>query len=155
MNSACIIAACAASARANQQKNNYKQYVTSKDCETYYKVNFRMYLHFNPITIVTPVEKVYLGSVFAPYEVTSIKPVKVPATTIAKARSFSVQAKKCVNGPDQYIKDNISRFESSEIWEAEKAKIEFEYLNDIEKRYNVILDRNSLDYSVQFCWDIS
>lgn len=155
MNSACIIAACAANARARQQKDNYKQYITNKDFEVYYKVNFRMYLHFNSITIVSPTEKAYLGSIFAPYEVTCVKPVKVPATTIAKARTFSVQAKKCVNGPDQYVKDNLSRFENSEIWESEKFKIESEYLNDIEKRYNIILDRSSLDYTVQFCWDIS
>lgn len=156
MNSACIIAACAAAAHRNNNTQNPAQYVTNKDFDIYYKVAFRMYLHFNPIYVIAPVEKVFLGSVFAPYEELRIEPKQVPATTIAKERTFMINAKKCPKGPDAFVKENLEQFQASEIWASEKDSIINQYLSEIEERYNIKLDKeySHLDYSVQFCWEV-
>lgn len=152
MNSACIIAACAANARNN---SSAKPQNSCGHTEVYYKVEFRMYLHFNQITIVTPVEKVYLGSIYAPYQQLLVKPVKVPGQTIATVRTFYLAASKCKKGPDKYLEDRLEDFKKSPTWLSEKTALENEYLDYIKRTYNIELTRDSLDYYEQFCWEIS
>lgn len=156
MNSACIIAACAANSRNNPINRGPWMYTACIDnkLEIYYKINFRMYFHFNSIRVVRPVEEAYTGSVYAPVKTLFVQPVIVNARTIAKAYSFSVIASKCPNGPDKYVEDNLERFTNSAVWESAKEEIINEYLENIKQKYNIILDKNSLDYSIQYCWDV-
>ncbi len=153
MNSACIIAACAASARRQQESKNYSQYFT-KDLELYYRVNFRMYVHFNSIKAIRPTEDVLIGSIYAPFKVTMIEPVTIEACSVAKQHSFSLRASKCPKGPDAYVKENLNKYTSSGIWQIAKKEIIDKYKQDIKDKYNIILDDSYLSYSIQYCWEI-
>ena len=76
MNSACIIAACAAASRANQ--NNGYSYVTGgKGFEVYYKVKLRKYYHFKDMILLSSVDDFYTGSIYAPVLTHYYKPVRV------------------------------------------------------------------------------
>lgn len=152
MNNACIIAACAASKR-NQNANRYTQYLSS-DNSIYYRVNFRMYIHFNPITIVYPCEKGYLGSIYAPYETTFIRPAYIDGQTLWQQHTYSVNSKNAKPNIDTYIENNIERYTNSAMWRFTKQEIIDKYLDDIKKKYNVILDESSLDYSIQYVWEV-
>ena len=153
MNSACIIAACAASARRQQESKNYSQYFT-QDLELYYRVNFRMYVHFNSIKAIRPTEDVLIGSIYAPFKVTMIEPVTIEACSVAKQHSFSLRVSKCPKGPDAYIKENLNKYTSSGIWQIAKKEIIDKYKQDIKDKYNIILDDSYLSYSIQYCWEI-
>jgi hypothetical protein len=155
MNSACIIAACAAGAHNRQKKNHnmYTQYF-DKNFEIYYKVNFRMYLHFLPITYVKHTNEVYLGSIYAPYNQIALETVCTEPKSIAKQHSFTIRANKCPNGPEAYIKDNLEKFTSSDIWKQYKEELINVYLVEMQEKYNIIIDRTALDYTEQFCWNI-
>jgi hypothetical protein len=154
MNSACIITACAAHRRTSQGHNNYAYY-TTKDYELYYRVHFRMYLHFKPIDIVAPTgEDNYIGSIYAPVIQRELKRVHIDAQSIMYPWSFSVRADKCSNGIDDYIQEHISEYENSSIWELGKEEILNKYLDELKRKYNVILDKNSPDYTIQYCWEV-
>lgn len=153
MNSACIIAACAAGARRRNEQKNYSQYFDS-NLELYYKVNFRMYIHFNRVKAIRPTEDVYIGSIYAPFKAIMIEPVLIEACSVAKQHTFSLAASKCPNGPDKYIEENLEKYISSTIWKIDRDEIIEKYKQDIKNKYNIILDNSYLDYSVQYCWEI-
>ena len=154
MNSACIIAACAANARRiNQQHQNYTQYL-SRDFDLYYKINFRMYVHFRPIKIIKPEGDDYIGSVYAPFRATLMVPAQIEAKTVAKQRTFKVKANDCLNGPYKYVKDNLERYTSSDLWQLDKEDIINNYIEEVQKEHNIILDKSYLDYTIQHCWEV-
>ena len=153
MNNACLIAACAAASRRNQNPRLYTTYIDFKD-NTYYKVNFRMYLHFNPIMIVCPEEEGYVGSYFAPVLTNFIKTVQLESKTIAQQHSFMINSKKCKNGIDKYIENNLESFTGSTIWNLYRNEIIDKYVTDINRKYNIELDKSSVDYSIQFVYEV-
>jgi hypothetical protein len=114
-----------------------------------------MYLHFKPIDIVAPTgEDNYIGSIYAPVIQRELKRVHIDAQSIMYPWSFSVRADKCSNGIDDYIQEHISEYENSSIWELGKEEILNKYLDEIKRKYNVILDKNSPDYTIQYCWEV-
>jgi hypothetical protein len=155
MNSACIIAACAANARRNNDKghNMYAHYFT-KDYEFYYKVHFRMYLHFMPVSFVKYDKEVYLGSIFAPYKQFALETATTEPRSIAKQWTFSIKASKCPKGPDKYVKDNLEQFTSSDVWKYSKEELIEEYVTEMQNKYNILIDKSALDYTVQYCWNV-
>lgn len=157
MNSACLIAACAAASRraSEQQKNSYAQYFT-KDFDLYYRVIFRKYFYFEEMLLVTPIESpCYLGSVYAPIKFdAAIKPVKVPAKTLAVAYSFPVRASKCKNGIDNYVKENLELFTSSSVWHFSEQQAIEKYTEELRKELNIEVEPESFRYTTQYCWEI-
>ena len=155
MNNACIIAACAVNSRNQKKAHNMYAHYFDKDFEIYYHINFRMYLHFRPITVVAPTgETFYIGSYYAPVLMNEIKPITLEAQSIAKQHTFSLKASKCKNGPDKYIEEHIDDFTSSQIWGYAKEEIISMYLDKVNKKYNIDLDKSSLDYTTQYCWEV-
>jgi hypothetical protein len=158
MNSACIIAACAANGRATttkQSHNNYAHYFT-KDFELYYVIKLRKYYHFEPMTLVTPEESpCYIGSIYAPVKLdVMLKPVFLDAKTIAIEHQFSIRADKCVGGVDDFVKNNLERLTTSGVWYDSDDQVLNKYISEINRKYNIDLDRSSLKYTNQFCWEI-
>ena len=96
MNSACIIAACVANARARKKEEQI--YILPE--ELYYKVTLRKYYYFKPINIIPHFEsKCFpeLSRVADPPAVV-ISPVTVDARTSAIASSFSIASTAFVPG---------------------------------------------------------
>lgn len=157
MNSACIIAACAAASRraSDQQKNNYAQYFT-KDFDLYYRVVFRKYFYFEEITLVTPIESpCYFGSIYAPIKFdTVIKPVRVPAKTMVITYSFPVRASKCKNGIDNYVKENLELFTSSSVWCFSEQQAIDKYIQELNRELKIKVEPESFRYTTQYCWEI-
>ena len=56
MNSACIIAACAAASRAAQQSKSNSYFSDGKGFEVYYKVKLRKYYYFEAMTLISFVD---------------------------------------------------------------------------------------------------
>lgn len=159
MNSACIIAACAANGRLSSEQRRkedmYTQYFT-KDFEFYYKVRLRKYYHFEPMTLVTPIDApCYVGSIYAPVKFdVMLSPVHIEARSIAVEQIFSVRADKCKNGVDNYIKDNLERFTTSNVWfDSDRQAVDL-YITELNKRYDIDLDPKALKYTNQFCWEV-
>lgn len=152
MNSACLIAACAVSKR-QQNPQYYNTYLDFRG-NVYYGVNIRMYIHFNPITIVKPVEEAYYGSYFAPIPTTIIDTVKLEAKTLAKEHHFTVNSDKCKPTIEKYVESRLNDFIGSGIWELYKNEMIDMYITDINKKYNIDLDKSSLDYSIQYVWEV-
>lgn len=162
MTSACVIAACAAGGYIantynNQNEQNpaiYAAWSQQKGSILYYRVNFRLYLHFNSINIVENTGDFYVGSVFAPIRTTLLNTVTVEPKTIARSHKFSIDINKCPEGISKYVESNIEKFTNSSVWQAYKEDIINKYLEDIQIKYNVILDKDALDYTTQYCWEI-
>ena len=113
-----------------------------------------MYIHFNPIMVVCPEEESYLGSYFAPVLTNFIKTVQLEPKTVMQQHSFMINRKKCNGGIDKYIKNNLESFTGSTIWNLYSNEIIDKYLSDINRKYNIILTESSLDYSIQYIWEI-
>lgn len=126
----------------------------TRDCEPYFNVNFKMYLHFNSLQAVTPTEIAYTGSVYAPIKNIIIKPIVIPANTLVGQYSFSLKNYKCPKGPADFVEKNLLRFTGSAVWDTIKEKLINDYLKFIENKYNIILEKRSLDYTTQYCWEI-
>lgn len=152
MNSACLIAACASSSR-NTNPDKYVTYTTF-NYEWLYKVKFRMYIHFNPINVVRPIEDGYFGSIYAPIKTTFIDTVIVEPKTVAQEYGFFISSEKAKPNIDKYIEANIERFTGSSLWDIYKTETINKYIEDIKKKYNVIVDESSLDYSIQYIWEV-
>ena len=159
MNSACLIAACAAANRHNHEQY-YKQYVylnSNCDITVYYKVRFRKYFHFNPITLAVPENKLcslkYTHDYLLQYDI-AFKTITVEPKSIADELTFTISSFKCKNGVDNYIKEHIKDYENSELWELHKDRIINTYIDEIKKKYNVEIDKSYLDYNIQYCWEV-
>lgn len=153
MNNACLIAACTPHSCNNSINKGPWMYTNYKD-DFYYKVKFRMYMYFDSINIVMPIEEVYVGSVYAPIKETHIKPVKVESQILAREHVFTVNISKIDTSIDTYIKNNLHRFINSTIWSLYKDEMIAKYLKHVKDKYNVILDESSVEYSIQYCWEV-
>lgn len=157
MNSACIIATCAAS-RHNREEH-YAQYAcldATSDISVYYNVMVRKYFHFNSISITIPeidCLAVRCGDNISKCD-TFLKRVTLEPKTIAKQYSFCLPANKCKNGVDNYIKEHISEYENSTIWKLFDDEAINMYLDEVKRKYNIELDTSALDYNTQYCWEV-
>lgn len=154
MNSACIIAACAAASRAAQQSNKKVNDNAGANLEIYYKVKLRKYYYFDAMTLVSFVDNYYTGSIYAPVITPYFKPVKVPARTVGIEHVFTVPASRCPNGIDRYIKENLKTFDESPIWKSYDNKVIFKYIDELNEEFKIDLDPSSLTYKSQFCWEV-
>lgn len=153
MNSACIIAACAAHARNNTIKPVTQQ--LTEDLEVYFTVKFRYYLHFNQIKTVKPNKvKMDIFNNSAYTDMSIICPVDIPATTLAEERQFTVRKSRCPKGPDAFIKEHLEEFAQSGIWLLSRDKLVYKYIDDVQRQYGILLDKSAVDFSTQFCWEI-
>jgi hypothetical protein len=155
MNSATIIAACAVSAR-RRNSANYTQYFT-KDFEFYYVVKLRKYYHFEPMTLVKAnYEPCYVGSIYAPILQSDVQitPVRIEAKTVGVEKIFTVYSKNCPNGIDNYVEENIDRYVESGVWAMTDREVLYTYIDELNKKYNIELDKDSLKYTTQYCWEV-
>ena len=156
MNSACLIATAATTTRKNNSHNMYTQYFDS-NFSIYYIFKIRKYYHFEPMMLVKPTyEPCYMGSIYAPFCQSEVQltPVKIDAKTIAIEHSFSVYEKNCPNGIDNYIKDNLERLTNSGVWyDSDRQALDL-YVTELNRKYNIDLDKSSLRYTNQYCWEV-
>ena len=156
MNSACLIASAAVTARRNNGHNMYAHYF-DRDFYMYYRFKIRKYYHFEPMMLVKPTyEPCYMGSIYAPILQSEVQltPIKVDAKTIAVEHSFSVYEKNCPNGVDNYIKDNLERLTNSGVWyDSDRQALDL-YVTELNRKYNINLDKSSLSYTNQYCWEV-
>lgn len=157
MNSACIIAACATSSRNAQENSSDMCTSYFRDTtQVYYKVKLRKYYYFDSMALVTPIESpYYVGSIYAPLKFdVLLDTVNVEPKTLMIEHHFYINTKECSDGIDNYIKDNMSRFTSSGIWELKDQQVINKYLSEINNKYNIELIRDSLDFTTQYCWEV-
>ena len=117
--SACIIAACAANARARKKEEPI--HIPTE--ELYYKVTLRKYYYFKPAAIISPSNRVdypVLNDDIIP--VLEVTPTVIGARTYALMSSFSVKESMCHNGIDEYIKNNLDKITLTDEWNAMHAK---------------------------------
>ena len=155
MNAACLIAACAVNAR-RRKPEHYNVYF-DKDFQFYYKVKLRKYYHFDNTTLVKAnYEPCYMGSIYAPFcqSEVQITPVQVAAKSIAVEKIFTVYSKNCPNGIDSYMEDNLDKYIESSIWYASDSEVLYTYIEALNNKYNIDLDKSSLKYTTQYCWEV-
>lgn len=143
--SACIIAACAANARA--RKKEEPEHIPAE--ELYYHVMLRKYFYFKPMTYMSPIQ--YNESI-GTY---SMSTTYIEAKTFVIASNFSVKASKCINGIDAYIRDNLDSIISMSEWKARDAQVLSDYLADIKKQYDVDIDPAYVNYTTEYYWEVS
>ena len=155
MNSTCLTAAAVTTCR-NNSHNMYAHYF-DRDFNIYYRFKIRKYYHFEPMMLVKPTyEPCYMGSIYAPFcqSEVQLKPIKVDAKSIAVEHSFSVYEKNCPDGIDNYIKDNLERLINSGIWyDSDRQALDL-YVTELNRKYNIDLDKSSLKYTNQYCWEV-
>jgi hypothetical protein len=152
---ACVIAACASNANRKQPEQNCPSFHLSDNYELYYKVNFKMFIKFKSLTLVKPVGVKEVGSIYAPLKTIEVRPFKTSSTTFAKAHCFSLLASKCPKGPDKYVKENLEQFTSSTVWQLYRDEIISSYLKYLEQEYSVRLTKESLDYDIEYIWEVA
>lgn len=156
MNSASLLGAAAVTTRRNNGHNRYAHYFDG-EFDIYYRFKIRKYYHFEPMILVKPTyEPCYVGSIYAPICQSEVQltPIKVDAKTIAVEHSFSVYEKNCPNGIDNYIKDNLERLINSGVWyDSDRQALDL-YVSELNRKYNINLDKSSLRYTNQYCWEV-
>ena len=156
MNNACLIAAAVVTARRNNGHNMYAHYF-DREFDTYYRFKIRKYYHFEPMMLVKPTyELCYMGSIYAPFCESEVQltPIRVDARSIAVEHSFTVYEKNCPNGVENYIKDNLERLTTSSVWyDSDKQALDM-YVTELNKKHNIDLDKSSLKYTNQYCWEV-
>lgn len=156
MNSASLLGAAAVTTRRNNGHNRYAHYF-DREFDIYYRFKIRKYYHFEPMMLVKPTyEPCYVGSIYAPICQSEVQltPIKVDAKTIAVEHSFSVYEKNCPNGIDNYIKDNLERLINSNIWYDSDRQAFNLYVTELNRKYNINLDKGYLRYTNQYCWEV-
>ena len=145
MNSACIIAACAANARA--RKKEEPEHIPAE--ELYYKVALRKYYYFKPMTYMSPIK--YSEST----DTYSMSTTYIEAKTAAIASNFYVKASKCINGIDAYIRDSLDSIISISEWKARDAQVLADYCAGIKKYYGIDVDPAYVNYTTEYYWEVS
>lgn len=149
--SACIIAACAANARARKKEEP----VSIHTEELYYKVTLRKYYYFKPITIIGPTNRVdypILNDEIIP--VLEVIPTMVGARTYAVMSSFSVKESSCPNGIDEYIRNNLDKITYTDEWKSLHAKTLMDYCKDVKAQYNVDINLACVSYTTKYYWEV-
>jgi len=146
LNSACIIAACAANARQNRELVQQKHHCSLTNLpEVLYKIRLRMYIDFESIRLTVAVEDVC--SAF-------FKSISIPSKSIAIEDLFTIGASKCPAGPDKYMEENLDIITSSIFWQRTKEEIIDKYLADIKNKHNIIVDKSYINYNIRYSWEI-
>ena len=158
MNPAVVITACATShnqSKAQDTEPTYKEYFDN-NFNLYYILKVRKYYHFEPMMIVVPDDSCHQNNFKNDYipQTVLVRPTKVESKTLALEYQFSIRADKCKDSLVNYVKNNITRYENSDVWRNSDKQVTDMYLQDISNTYNINLDRNSLKYTNQFCWEI-
>ena len=151
MNSACIIAACAANSRAR----NKEAYVHIPVEELYYKVSLRKYYYFKPTTIIGQTNRVeypVLNDDIIP--VLEVAPAVIGARTYTLLSSFSVKESMCPNGIDEYIRNNLAKITSTDEWKARHAQVLANYYFDVKQEYDINVDPALADYTTEYYWEV-
>jgi hypothetical protein len=149
--SACIIAACAANARARKKEEPVHIHTE----ELYYKVTLRKYYYFKPTIILGPSNRVdypVLNDDIIP--VLEVTPVVIGARAYALMSSFSVKESMCPKGIDKYIKDNLDSITSTDEWKARHAQVLANYCVDIKHEYGIDIDPTQLNYTTEYYWEV-
>ena len=144
MNSACLIAACAANARARRKEE--PAHVPTEELR--YKVTLRKYYHFKRMVWSTPIEYNESSNSY------SMRCVDIGAKTMAIVSSFSVKESLCPNSIDEYIKNNLDIITSTDEWKARHAKVLADYCSDAKKQYNIDLDPAYINYTTEYYWEV-
>ena len=149
--SACIIAACAANARARRKEEPVR--IPAE--ELYYKVTLRKYYYFRPAAITCPIETTnypVLNDDIIP--VMEITPVALGAKTYAISASFSVKESICHNGIDEYIRNSLDKITSTDEWKARHVKTLHDYCSAVKQEYDIDLDPAYLNYTTEYYWEV-
>ena len=149
--SACIIAACAANARARRKEEP----IHIPTDELYYKVTLRKHYYFKPTAIIGNSNRVdfpVLNDDIIP--VLEVTPVVVGARTYALMSSFSVKESRCPNGIDEYIRNNLDKITSTDEWKARHAKVLEDYCSIIKQEYDIEVDPTQLNYTTEYYWEV-
>jgi hypothetical protein len=149
--STCIIAACAANARARKKEEPVHIHTE----ELYYKVTLRKYYYFKPVVVLPPTP-VYEYPVLTDdvIPVMQISPTAISAKTYGIASSFSVKDTKCQRGIDAYIRENLESITSTTEWKAMHAKTLADYCKDVKAQYNVDIDPAYVSYTTEYYWEV-
>ena len=154
MNNDCLITAT--TVLENNGHNMYAHYI-NRIPDRYYRFKIRKYYHFEPIMLVKPTyEPCYMGSIYAPFCQSEVQltPVEVNARTIAIEHVFSINEKNCPNGIGRYIKNNFERLINNNVWyDSDRQALDL-YVTGLNRKYNIDLDKSSLRYTNQFCWEV-
>ena len=152
MNSACIISACAANARARKKEEP----VYTPTEELYYKVTLRKYYYFKPTTVIGPSNRVDFpvlnDDIIPVLEVAP--PAVIGARTYALMSSFSVKESLCTNGIDKYIKKNLDKITSTDEWKVRHAKVLADYCSTVKQECDIDIDPTQLDYTTEYYWEV-
>ena len=142
--SACIIAACAANARARRNGEPVSLPVE----EYYYKVAIREYNHFKPMQMSLPLEYNESSNTY------SMRAVSIAPSTIAFVGGITVKESMCHNGIDAYIRDNLDRITAMDEWKARHAEMLADYCSSLKQEYGIDIDHTSLDYTTEYYWEV-
>lgn len=116
-------------------------------------IPIRMHVHFNPITITAPKGFAYGGSIYAPYKFLVTHPTTVPAVSYNFVRGFYVDTDKCeLDDVDVYLYGHYEEYIKDDGWQSPLEHFIDTYIKDINQKYNVNLDRNSIDMSIHFTY---
>ena len=77
------------------------------------------------------------------------------AKTVAIEHSFSIYKEDCLDGIDNYIKDNLERLTTSSVWYGSDRQAIDMYATELNRKYNIDLDKSSLRYTNQYCWKVN
>ena len=143
--SACIIAACAANARARKKEEPVHIHTE----EYYYKVAIREYNHFKSMHMSLPIE--YNESL----NTYSMRGVSIAPSTVAFVGCITVKESMCPNGIDTYIRDNLDSIISSAEWRARHAEMLADYCTSIKQEYSVDLDPTYINYTTEYYWEVT
>jgi hypothetical protein len=158
MNSACVIAACSNGAYKKEHEP-YSEYIDS-DFNVFYVLKVRKYYHFEPMILVTN-QTDLCTNLFGKYICQSdvlLKTVKAEPKSLFIEHHFSIYKDKCSNSIGknvfEYVEQNIERFISSSVWDSSDEQALNTYIKELNRKYNITIDKNSLEYTNQFCWEV-
>ena len=97
---------------------------------------------------------IFNNSEYAVSDMSIICPVIIPATTLAEERQFTFRKSQCPKGPDAFIKEHLEEFTQSGIWLLSQDNLVYKYIDDVQKKYGILLDKSAVDFSTQFCWEV-
>ena len=149
--SACIIAACAANARARKKEEPI--HIPAE--ELYYKVTLRKYYYFKPTTIIGPTNRVdypVLNDEIIP--VLEVTQTMVGARTYVVMSSFSVKESRCPNGIDEHIRNNLDKITYTDECKFLHAKTLVDYCKDVKAQDNVDIDLTCVSYTTKYYWEV-
>lgn len=152
MNSACLIAACTANARARSKEE--PECISAK--ELYYKVTLRKYYRFDSMSLAVftahAYEKALTDSAIVSVPIAAIT---VEARSAAAQQSFSIGYSKCSNGIDTYIKENLRQLTSSADWLELDSQVVADYIKWVDITYGIKIPVDTVLYTTEYYWEVN